>query len=72
LLNSSNRKIAARLGDLARLVVDYPIADAGFDPAEILTGKLILLSWAVIVDRVRSMDEYPKSRDLSGAASSGH
>ena len=60
LLNPSNRKIAARLGNFARLVIDCPIANAGFNAAEILTGKLISFSGAVIVDRVRSMDEYAK------------
>jgi len=69
-LNPSNRKVAACLSHLARLVVDYPIANAGFNAAEILTGKLISFSRAVIVDRVRSMDKYPKSHDLGGAASS--
>lgn len=69
LLNPSNRKIAARLGYFARFVVDYPVANAGFNATEILTGKLILFSGTVIVDRVRSMDEYPKSHDLRVAAS---
>jgi hypothetical protein len=51
-----------------RLVIDDPIAHAGFNAAEILTGKLISFSGTVIVDRVRSMDEYRKSHDSSGVA----
>src|SRR3954449_233149 len=70
--NPSNCKVTARFSNLARFVIYYPIADAGFNAMKILTGKLVLLSGAVIVDRVQSMDEYPKSHDLSGAASPGN
>lgn len=71
LLNTSYRKVATRFSHLARFIVDDPIADAGFDAAQVLARKLILFSGTVIVDRVRPMDEYPKSHDYCGVASPG-
>lgn len=57
MLDLGEGKIAARLADLAGLMVDDPIADARADPSEILARKLVRLRRAVVVDRVRSMDE---------------
>src|SRR3979411_323868 len=51
-LNLRHGEIASRVGHLARLIVDDPIANAGLNAAKILTGKLIVLGWTVFVDRV--------------------
>jgi hypothetical protein len=63
--NLCNCKVTSRVRDLARLIIDNPIADTGFNTTQILAGKLILFSWAVVVNRVRAMDEYPQSHSLS-------
>src|SRR3984893_19601646 len=43
--NLCNCKVASRLRDLARLIVDNPIADTGLNATQILAGKLILFNW---------------------------
>jgi hypothetical protein len=51
-LDLGGREIAAGLGDLERLLVDYPIANACLNATKILARKLIPLSRAVAVDRI--------------------
>ena len=50
-----NRKVAARFGYLAGFIVNDPVADAGFNATQVLAGKLIAFSRAVIVE-VRPID----------------
>lgn len=52
LLDFGDGEVAARRCDLLRFVVDDPVADAGLNPTEILAGKLVSLSGAVVVDRI--------------------
>lgn len=61
MLNSGYGKVAAGLCDLPGLVIDDPIADSGFGTTEILAGKLISFSRAVVVDRVGTVDENAES-----------
>jgi hypothetical protein len=63
-LNLRYGKVAARVGHFARLVIDDPVPDARLDTTQILTRKLISLSGAVIVDRIRAVDEDPESHEL--------
>ncbi len=50
-------EVSARIPDFAGLVVDDPIANAGADAGQVLAWELILLRRAVVVDRVRPMNE---------------
>ncbi|ESW78351.1 hypothetical protein X773_21550 [Mesorhizobium sp. LSJC285A00] len=52
LLDFGHGEVATGVFYLAGLVVDDPITDPCFDPTQILAGKLVLLSGAVIVDRI--------------------
>jgi hypothetical protein len=51
-LDLRHGKVAPRFGHLARLIIDYPIANTGLNAAEILTGKMIALGGTVVVNRV--------------------
>jgi hypothetical protein len=57
-LHSGDREIAFAGRPPPRLVIDDPVADELRRAAEILAGKLILLGWEIVVDRVLSMQEY--------------
>lgn len=57
LLHPRHGEIAARPTHLHRLIIDDSVADTGLHPPEILRRKLVPLSRAVVVDRVRAMDE---------------
>jgi len=61
LLDFCDREVSACFGHSARLVVDNPISDTGLDATEILIGKLVTLSGAVVVNRICAMDEDPES-----------
>lgn len=52
LLDLCDGEVATCGGDLPWLVVDDPVANAGLHPTEILAGKLVSLSGAVVVDRI--------------------
>lgn len=59
LLHLGNSEVSLGIGNLARLVVDNPIADTGLHPAEILRRELIPFCRTVVVDRIRSVNEDP-------------
>lgn len=56
-LDPRHGKVAPCLVDLAWLVVDDPVTDTSFDTCQVLGRKLISFSGAVVVDRIRTMDE---------------
>lgn len=59
-LDLGNCKIAARLDDLSRLVIDNPIANARLNAAKILGWELIPRRRAIVIDGVVTVDEYAK------------
>src|SRR4029079_1310318 len=64
-LDFSYCEIPPRIIYLSRLVVDDPITDTCFDTTQVDARELILLCWAIIVDRIWTVNENPESHDFS-------